>query len=70
MKDYLAFFTNWLGYQFSHKDEETHRNLILSVVKEKFITTDEEASYWGHRDCWTMYDLANKVLQQKYKYNA
>jgi hypothetical protein len=70
MQDYLAFFKKWLDYQFSHDDQEPHKALIFSVVTKEFVTDEEEASYWSNRDCWSMYDLANKVLQKQFKYNA
>lgn len=65
MKDYLAFFTKWLDYQFTHQDEELHKEYILAIVSEKYITDEDEASYWANRDCWSMYHLASKDLQKK-----
>lgn len=65
MKDYLAFFTKWLDYQFVHEDEIAHKEMILALVSEKYITDEEEASYWANRDCWSMYYLASKALQKK-----
>jgi len=32
---------------------------------ESLIDSDEEASYWGDRDCWTMHDMANKKIQSR-----
>ena len=65
MKDYIAFFSNWLGYTFSHDDEKAHRDFILAIVSEKYITNDEDVVYWGNQDCLTMYRLANKELQKR-----
>ena len=65
MKDYLKFFTKWLNYQFVHQDEEAHKDLILDIVSKKYITDEDEASYWANRDCWSMYHLARKDLQKQ-----
>ena len=65
MKDYLLFFSKWLDRQFVHQDEEAHKQYILEIVSENYITDEDEATYWGNHDCWSMYRLANKDLQKK-----
>ena len=65
MKDYLTFFSQWLNKQFVHQDEELHKQYILEIVSDKYITDEDEATYWANRDCWSMYYLASKDLQKK-----
>ena len=63
--EYLSFFTKWLNYQFTHQDEEAHKDLILEIVSKNYITDQEEAAYWANRDCWSLYHLASKALQKQ-----
>lgn len=65
MKDYLTLFSAWLDRQFVHQDEELHKEYILAIVAEKYITDDEKATYWGKFDCLTMWRLANKDVSKK-----
>jgi len=65
MKDYLTFFSKWLDRQFVHQDEEAHKQYILAIVSENYITDEDEATYWGNHSCWSMYQLASKDLQKK-----
>ena len=61
---YLAFFHNWLHYQFP-RNSDIVRNVLIMREVESLIDSDDEASYWGDRDCWTMHDMANKKIQSR-----
>ena len=63
-KEYIQFFTNWLSYQYARKSDQIH-NLRLIREMERIITDDEDAAYWGDRDCWTMHGLASDALKAK-----
>lgn len=62
--EYLNFFVNWLHYQFPRNADIVHNVLITREV-QNIVDTDEEAAYWGDRDCWTMHDIANKRIQSR-----
>lgn len=62
--EYLAFFSKWINYQFS-RPSDLVRNTLLTREVGKIVDTDEEAAYWGGRDCWTMYDMACKNLASR-----
>ena len=62
--EYLNFFANWLHYQFPRNADIVHNVLITREV-QNIVDTDEEAAYWGDRDCWTMHDIANKRIQSR-----
>lgn len=62
--EYIAFFTKWLFYQFNRPSDRL-RNLLLIGEVKRIVTDDEEAAYWGDRDCWTMYDIVSKQMQSK-----
>jgi len=63
-QEYITFFTNWVNYQFPRPSERLHNILVIREVKS-LVIDDEEAAYWGGRDCWTMHDMANKALQSR-----
>ena len=63
-QEYLDFFSNWVFYQFPRPSNRMHNILVIREVA-KIVTDDEEAAYWGSRDCWTMHDMANKALQSR-----
>jgi len=65
MKDYLTFFSKWLDRQFVHQDEEAHKQYILEVVSEKYMTNEDDATYWGKHSFNSMYHLASKDLQNR-----
>lgn len=57
--EYFNFFAKWLKYQFpTMGDEENNKRILLKAAT--IVTNDEDAAEWGDRDCWTMYDMANK----------
>ena len=60
--EYITFFTKWMFYQFPRASERMHNILVIREVA-KIVCDDDEAAYWGGRDCWTMHDMANKALQ-------
>jgi len=62
--EYLSFFFDWLHYNFSRTDDLVHNVLIMREVKS-IVDTDDEAAYWGDRDCWTMHDIATKRIQAR-----
>jgi hypothetical protein len=62
--EYHNFFANWLRYQFPRNADIVRNVLILREV-QNIVDTDEEAAYWGDRDCWTMHDIANKRIQSR-----
>ena len=62
--EYLNFFNNWLYYQFPRNADIVRNTLIMREVK-LIVDTDEEAAYWGDRDCWTMHDIASKRIQSR-----
>lgn len=63
-QEYIAFFTNWIHYQFPRPSERLHNVLVICQVK-KLITDDNEAAYWGDRDCWTMHGIAESLLESR-----
>lgn len=63
-QEYLAFFRNWLFYQFG-KQSDVFRNRLLMREVERIVTDDDEAAYWGDRDCWTMHGLASDAMKTK-----
>ena len=62
--EYLSFFFDWLHYNFSRTDDLVHNVLIMREV-QRIVDTDDEAAYWGDRDCWTMHDIATKRIQAR-----
>ena len=54
--EYFNFFSKWLQYQFPTDD---NKRILLNAAA--IVTNDEDAAEWGDRDCWTMYDMANKL---------
>jgi hypothetical protein len=62
--EYLDFFTKWIFYQFDRPSNRIRNILLINEVK-KIVTDDEEAAYWGDRDCWTMHGLASDALKAK-----
>lgn len=62
--EYLAFFKNWIFYQFPRGSDLIRNTLIIGEVK-KIVSDDEEAAYWGDRNCWTMHDIASKQLDAR-----
>lgn len=63
-KEYLSFFRNWIFYQFPRGSDLLRNTLIIGEVK-KIVFDDEEAAYWGDRDCWTMHHMASKQLDAR-----
>lgn len=63
-KEYLQFFTNWLFYQYDRPSDKL-RNLLLIREVKNIVTDDDEAAYWGDRDCWTMHGLASDAMKVK-----
>ena len=57
----LSFFTNWLRYQFP-RNADIVRNVLVTREVQSIVDSDEEAAYWGDRDCWTMHDIASKQI--------
>jgi len=62
--EYLAFFRNWLFYQFG-RQSDVLRNLIIVAEVKKIVFDDDEAAYWGDRDCWTMHKIATDNLAER-----
>lgn len=62
--EYLEFFSKWIHYQFPRSSDLIRNVLIIGEVK-KIVCDDDEAAYWGDRDCWTMYDMASKQLDAR-----
>ena len=62
--EYLQFFKNWLHYQFP-RNADIVRNVLIMQEVRKIVSDDQEAAYWGDRDCWTMHDIANKQIQSR-----
>ena len=62
--EYLNFFNNWLHYQFP-RNADMVRNVVIMREVKNIIDSDQEAAYWGDRDCWTMYDIASKQVQSR-----
>lgn len=63
-KEYLQFFTNWLFYQYDRPSDKL-RNLLLIREVKNIVTDNDEAAYWGDRDCWTMHGLASDAMKAK-----
>jgi len=63
-KEYIQFFTNWLFYQYDRPSDKL-RNLLLIREVKNIVTDDDEAAYWGDRDCWTMHGLASDAMKSK-----
>ena len=63
-KEYIQFFTNWISYQYARESDQIH-NLRLIREMERIVTDDEEAAYWGDRDCWTMHGIASQQIQNR-----
>jgi hypothetical protein len=63
-KEYIQFFTNWLFYQYDRPSDKL-RNLLLIREVKNIVTDDDEAAYWGDRDCWTMHGIASDALKAK-----
>lgn len=61
--EYLNFFTNWIFYQFDRPSNRMRNILIIRQVS-KIVSDDEEAAYWGGRDCWSMHDMACEALKK------
>ena len=62
--EYLNFFTNWIFYQFDRPSNRIRNILIIREVS-KIVCDDDEASYWGGRDCWTMHDTASALIKDR-----
>ena len=62
--EYINFFSNWLHYQFP-RNADVVRNLLIIREVSRIVGDDDEAAYWGDRDCWTMHDVANKQIQNR-----
>ena len=62
--EYLHFFKNWLHYQFP-RNADIVRNVLIMQEVRKIVSDDQEAAYWGDRDCWTMHDIASKQIQSR-----
>jgi hypothetical protein len=62
--EYLTFFDKWLNYQFP-RNADIVRNVLITREVQKIVCDDDEAAYWGDRDCWTMYDMASKQIQSR-----
>jgi hypothetical protein len=62
--EYLAFFRNWLFYQFD-RQSDVLRNLIIVAEVKKIVFDDDEAAYWGGCDCWTMHKIATDNLAER-----
>jgi len=60
--EYLNFFTNWIFYQFDRPSNRMRNILIIRQVS-KIVIDDNEAAYWGGRDCWSMHDIASEALK-------
>lgn len=58
--EYFNFFVKWLRYQFPRKENTENNKRIIENVS-KIVTDDVIANERGDRDCWTMYDMANKL---------
>ena len=61
--EYLNFFTNWIFYQFDRPSNRM-RNILLIREVAKIVSDDDEAAYWGGRDCWTMHDKAVEAMKE------
>jgi hypothetical protein len=62
--EYIKFFSKWLHYQFP-RNADVVRNVLIIREVSRIISDDDEAAYWGDRDCWTMHDIANKQIQSR-----
>jgi hypothetical protein len=62
--EYITFFTNWMFYQFDRPSSRIHNILVIREVA-KLVTDDDEAAYWGGRDCWTMHDISCKAMADR-----
>ena len=62
--EYISFFNNWLHYQFP-RNADVVRNVLIIREVNKIISDDDEASYWGDRDCWTMHDIASRAIASR-----
>ena len=58
--EYLAFFRNWLLYQFGRPQDRLHNAIVMSEVK-KIV----DLQYWANRDNWSMLDLVEQNLKAK-----
>jgi hypothetical protein len=63
-EEYIQFFTNWVFYQFDRPSNRI-RNILIIREMSKIVSDDDEAAYWGGRDCWTMHDMACKALSER-----
>jgi len=61
--EYLQFFAKWLANQF-YRPSNLVRNVLLLREVAKIVSDDDEAAYWGDRDCWTMYDKATEAMKE------
>ena len=55
-KEYIDFFEKWLYREFPRNESDCDNYYILKKV-EHHIENDEQATEWGNRSCWTMYNL-------------
>jgi hypothetical protein len=62
--EYLNFFSKWLNYQFP-RNSDIVRNVLIMREVQKIVDSDEEAAYWGDRDCWTMHGIASQQIQDR-----
>ena len=65
MNEYLLNFSNWLDDTFFYDDEQLHKKYILDIVSNKYITNDDDASYWVKYDLLKLYQFAYKDLQKQ-----
>jgi len=62
--EYIQFFTKWIFYQFDRPSNRIRNTLLIRQVAS-IVTDDDEAAYWGDRDCWTMHGLASDAMKAK-----
>jgi galactose-1-phosphate uridylyltransferase len=62
--EYLAFFRNWLHYQFGRSQDRLHNAIVMSEVK-KIVSDDDDLQHWANRDNWSMLDFAEQNLKAK-----
>lgn len=62
--EYLAFFRNWLHYQFGRPQDRLHNAIVMSEVK-KIVSDDDDLQHWANRDNWSMLDFAEQNLKAK-----
>jgi hypothetical protein len=41
------------------------RNILIIREVSKIVCDDDEAAYWGGRDCWTMHDTASALIKDR-----